>query len=98
MATLHIEHPVTDFGTWKAAFDRFAELRQKSGVREHRIQQPVDDTRYVVIDMDFQTVGEAERFLDFLRTTVWAAPGNAPALAGTPHAKILRPADAAAES
>ena len=23
MATLHIEHPVTDFGTWKAAFDRF---------------------------------------------------------------------------
>jgi hypothetical protein len=94
MATLHIEHPVTDFDTWKAAFDQFAELRQKSGVREHRVQQPVDDASYVVIDLDFQTVGEAERFLDFLRTTVWAAPENAPALAGTPHTKILRPAGA----
>ena len=28
MATLHIEHPVTDFGTWQAAFDRFAQVRQ----------------------------------------------------------------------
>ena len=32
MATLHIEHPVTDFGTWQAAFDRFAQVRQESGV------------------------------------------------------------------
>jgi hypothetical protein len=95
MATLHIEHPVTDFGTWKAAFDRFAELREKSGVRGHRIQQPVDDARYVVIDLDFQTPGEAEKFLDFLRTKVWASPENAPALAGTPQARILEPAGAA---
>jgi hypothetical protein len=25
----------------------------------------------VVVDLDFQTVGEAEEFLDFLRTRVW---------------------------
>jgi hypothetical protein len=30
MATLRIEHPISDFGTWKAAFDRFAEARAKS--------------------------------------------------------------------
>jgi hypothetical protein len=96
MATLHIEHPITDFGTWKAAFERFAELRESSGVRGHRIQQPVDDPCYVVIDLDFQTADEAEKFLDFLRAKVWASPENAPALAGTPHAKILRPAGSAA--
>jgi hypothetical protein len=45
MTTLHIEHPVTDFGAWKAAFDRFAEAREKSGVRSHRILRPVDNTR-----------------------------------------------------
>jgi hypothetical protein len=28
MATLRIEHPITDFETWKAAFDRFAEARE----------------------------------------------------------------------
>jgi len=91
MATLHIEHPVTDFGTWKAAFDRFADLREKSGVRGHHIQQPVGDDHYVVIDLDFQTSGEAEQFLDFLRTKVWTSLENAPALAGAPVAKILQP-------
>ena len=95
MATLHIEHPITDFGTWKAAFDRFAEARENSGVRGHRILRPVDDTRYVVVDLDFQTVGEAEEFLDFLRTSVWTSAQNAPALAGTPQTRILELADAA---
>jgi hypothetical protein len=95
MATLHIEHPVTDFGTWKAAFDRFAELRERSGVCGHRIQQLVDDAHYVVVDLDFETPGEAEKFLDFLRAKVWVSSENAPALAGTPQAKILQPAGAA---
>ena len=70
MATLHIEHPITDFGTWKAAFDRFAEAREKSGVRGHRILRPVDDAHYVVIDLDFQTASEAEKFLGFLQTAL----------------------------
>jgi hypothetical protein len=83
MVTLHIEHPITDFGTWKAAFDRFAEARENSGVCGHRILRPVDDARYVVIDLDFQTVSEAEKFLDFLRTRVWTSTQNAPARAGT---------------
>jgi hypothetical protein len=96
MTTLHIEHPITDFGTWKAAFDRFAEARERSGVRGHRIQQPVDDPCYVVIDLDFRSAGEAERFLDFLQTKVWTSPENAPGLAGPPHAKILEPVAPAA--
>ncbi len=92
MATLHIEHPVTDFGTWKAAFDRFAAVRERSGVRGHRIQCPVDDPHFVVIDLDFQTVGQAQEFLDFLRAKVWTSTENAPALAGTPRTRILQPA------
>ena len=95
MTTLHIEHPITDFGTWKAAFDRFAGAREKSGVRSHRILRPVDDTHYVIVELDFHTVGEAEQFLDFLQSRVWASTQNAPALAGTPQARILEPADAA---
>ena len=91
MATLHIEHPITDFGTWKAAFDRFAEARMSSGVRGHRILRPVDDAHYVVIDLDFPTAVQAERFLGFLQTKVWTSADNAPALAGTPQARILEP-------
>ena len=89
MPTLHIEHAVSGFATWKAAFDRFEEFRQQSGVLHERIQQPVDDPKYVVVDLDFESVDEAQRFLKFLRTTVWSSPENAPALVGTPRAEVL---------
>ena len=89
MVTLHIEHPITDFATWRSAFDRFAEIRTRAGVRDHRVQQPVDDPHHVVVDLDFATAAEAERFLAFLRSEVWGSPQNAPALAGAPQAMVL---------
>jgi hypothetical protein len=89
MATLHIEHPITDLDTWIAAFDRFAEARRHAGVRSHRVQQPVDDANYVAIDLDFDTTEAAEAFLGFLDTKVWANPDNSPALAGTPQTRIF---------
>lgn len=95
MPTLHIEHPITDFAVWKSAFDRFAPMRKEAGVRRHRIQRPVDDPAYVVVDLDFDAAGQAERFLGFLRTRVWSSPENAPALAGTPHTLILETAEEA---
>ena len=51
----------------------------------------MDDPCYVVIDLDFGTADEAEKFLDLLQTKVWTSPENAPGLAGTPHAKVLEP-------
>ena len=89
MPTLHIEHPITDFETWFDAFGRFADARRDAGVRSHRIQQPVDDPQFIVVDLDFETTEQAEGFLSFLRTKVWAIPENAPALAGEPRAVIL---------
>jgi hypothetical protein len=35
LATLHVEHPITDFAAWKAAFDRFADKRADAGVTAH---------------------------------------------------------------
>lgn len=92
MATLHIEHRITDFDTWSTAFNRFADARRNAGVRGHRVQRPVDDPAYVVIDLDFDTADEASAFLGFLNTKVWAIPENAPALAGAPETMILEPA------
>lgn len=89
MATLHIEHPVTDFETWAEAFGRFGEARRQAGVRAFRVQRPVDDERYVVVDLDFDDVGPAESFLRFLTTNVWSNSANAPALAGEPQTRIL---------
>ena len=92
MATLHIEHPISDFDTWNAAFARFAAARRQAGVRDQRVLRPVGDPAYVVVDLDFDTVGEAERFLGFLRANVWAVADNSPALAGEPQTRILEAA------
>ena len=90
MAILHIEHPITDFGTWRAAFDRFEAARADGGVVAARIYRPVDDDKYVLIDLDFATVDQAQQFQQFLHTRVWSTPDNAPALAGAPATRILR--------
>ena len=89
MPTLHIEHRITDFDTWSTAFNRFADVRRNAGVRGHRVQRPVDDPTYVVIDFDFATADDASAFLSFLNAKVWAIRENAPALAGTPETMIL---------
>ena len=91
MPTLHIEHPITDLATWRTAFDRFAGRRRDGGVQEERVQQPVDDDHYVVIDLDFPTLEQAQGFLQVLETTVWASRDASPALAGRPVTRILEP-------
>ena len=96
MATLHIEHPITDFGTWRTAFARFRTARTDGGVLTTRIYRPVDDDKYVLIDLDFTTVDQAEEFEEFLRTRVWSTPDDAPALAGTPVTRVLRAEHASA--
>jgi hypothetical protein len=40
----------------RAAFNRLEEARRNAGVQAQRIQRPVDDERYVVVDLDFETV------------------------------------------
>ena len=93
MATLHIEHAITDLTTWRAAFDRFAEHRTAAGVVAHRITQPVDDDHYVVLQLDFTSTERAVAFRGFLETQVWSTPANSPGLAGSPRAVVLDAVD-----
>ncbi len=89
MITLHIEHPVSDLPTWQAAFGRLVERRREGGVCGERVQHPVDDDHHVLIELDFPTREQAQRFLVFLETTVWASRESSPALAGTPRTRLL---------
>ena len=50
MATLHIEHPISDLQTWLGAFNKSEEARKKAGVRSQRVHQPVDDDIHVTLD------------------------------------------------
>jgi hypothetical protein len=95
LATLHIEHPITDLRTWLGAFARFGEVRQKAGVRAQRVRKPVDDDRYIYVDLDFDSIEQAVAFQEFLETNVWASRDASPALGGTPRARVLTDVDTA---
>src|SRR3954454_12469541 len=79
MTTLRLEHAITDFATWKGAFDADPVDRPGNGVRAHRIHRPVDDPAYVLVDLDFDSVDAARAFEDALRR-LWAARTATPAL------------------
>jgi hypothetical protein len=85
---LQIEHPVRDFETWRAVFDRNSVRRADGGVRGYRIYRPVDDPSYVAIDLDFDGRGEAEAFKLGLEE-LWRSPQAAPVLGGTPRTRIV---------
>ena len=89
MFTLQIEHAVKDFDTWKAAFDRDPADRAGSGVVGHRIGRPVEDDRYIVVELDFERRDQAEDFLGKLRENVWNSPDVAPALSGSPQTRVI---------
>jgi hypothetical protein len=89
MATLHIEHAISDLDTWLGAFGRFAEARTNAGVKAERVHQPVDDDRYIYVELDFDETEQAEGFKNFLEARVWSNPDASPALEGTPRARVL---------
>ncbi len=70
MYVLHIEHPVPSFEGWKKAFDSDPVGRVKLGVRRFRISRAVDDPIYVMIDLEFDTLKQAETLLAAMQV-VW---------------------------
>jgi hypothetical protein len=96
VATLHIEHPITDLSVWLEAFATFEDARANAGVRSHAIHQPVDDANYIYIRLEFDTVEQATRFKHFLETNVWSSRDASPGLGGMPRARVLTEVDPAA--
>jgi len=71
MPILRIEHQVPDFEGWKRAFDSDPAGREQSGVRRYQILRSMDDPNYVMIDLAFESKGEAEGLLAKMRE-VWS--------------------------
>lgn len=93
MPILRIEHPTRDFGTWKVAFDRDPAARSKSGVQRYAIYQPVDNPQYVLIDLEFGAVAQAEQFLVSMKQ-IWSSGAAGAALGGAPRTQILETMEA----
>jgi hypothetical protein len=75
MTTLRIEHPVSDFSTWKRVFDGDPVGRRQHGVRRYRVLRAVDDANHVMIDLEFDSEVQAEAFVAIMRG-IWGSPGH----------------------
>jgi hypothetical protein len=75
MPTLRIQHRVPTFDAWKQAFASDPVDRKGAGVRRYRILRPVDDPNFVMIDLDLDTLDEAEALLQKLRR-LWSGAGQ----------------------
>jgi len=73
---LRIQHVVPDFNNWKRAFDGDPMDRKGSGVRRYHVFRAVEDQNLVMIDLELNTMAEAERMLERLGQ-LWAGPGLA---------------------
>ncbi len=88
MPVVQLEHPVRDFQTWKATFDRDPVDRKGSGVRSYQIYRPTDDPNFVAVDLEFDNVGEAEAFKVAL-LELWRSPQAMSALSGAPRVRVV---------
>ena len=86
MYVLRIEHPVPDYQGWKRAFDSDPVGRQRMGVRRYQVSRAVDDANFVLIDLDFDTVSQAEALLAAMRAVWSRVEGN---IIVSPKARIV---------
>jgi hypothetical protein len=87
MHILQIEHGVRDFDAWKKSFDSDPVGREAGGVRSYRVLRPTDDPNRAIVELEFDSSGEAEAFLAKLRE-LWGQVGTELGLE-SPHARIL---------
>jgi hypothetical protein len=85
---LQIEHAIGDFDVWKRAFDADPVRRAESGVRRYRVFRPIDDPKYIKVDLEFNSSSEAQAFRAALQD-LWGSGRAAPALVGSPQARIV---------
>lgn len=91
MILLHIEHSTPNFAEWKASFDNFAALRQQSGARRYRIERPIDNPNFAMIELEFDNVRDAQSLLAAVQQ-VWQRVGGT--LINDPHWRICEVAEA----
>lgn len=87
MPTLQIDHRVSSYDQWKEVFDSDPLGRASAGVRSYRLARLAEDSNHVVVDLEFETVDEAEAFAKQLRA-MWAEAGPRLGLEG-PTARVL---------
>ena len=62
MPYLLVRHKVTDFSTWKAAYDAHLTARQKAGLKQEHLLRSIDDPNEVILLFEAEDVQKAQEF------------------------------------
>jgi hypothetical protein len=87
MFILQIEHEVFNFEGWRKAFSNDPVDRKKAGVKRYHIFQRADNPNFVVIDLEFDDLTEAENTLASLKILWGNITGK---IMMNPHTRILK--------
>ncbi|NKB48826.1 MAG: cyclase [Alphaproteobacteria bacterium] len=63
MVRLYVRHPVSDYSTWRSAYDSTVAFRTDMKVIGQAVYQAVDDPNDVTVWHDFETREAAEEFV-----------------------------------
>ena len=88
MVILRVQHAVLNFDGWLRAFHADPVDRKGSGVVRYSVHRSATDPLFVAIDLELQTVSEAEQLHAKLRG-LWQGPGGA--VMRNPEAWIFEP-------
>ncbi len=67
MPTLQIEHDIPNYDGWKKEFDSDPINRKQSGVKRYRIYKPFNDSRSVIVELDFDDINNLYTTLQALQ-------------------------------
>jgi hypothetical protein len=67
MIRMMVRHDVTDYGTWRKAYDDFDEERAGMGVRGDGVYRAVDNPNNVTAYHDFDSIEAAQSFASSAR-------------------------------
>jgi hypothetical protein len=76
MPVLRVQHAVPNYENWKRAFESDPMDRKAAGVRRYHVFRSIEDQNLVMIDLELDTIAEAETLLARLHQ-LWAGPGGA---------------------
>ena len=90
MIVLQIEHLVPDYNGWKKAFDGDPVNRKHPGVKRYRIFRQVGNQNYVILELEFDSLPEAEALLTALQKLWGQVEGK---VMMSPQARIVETAE-----
>lgn len=62
MATMSVRHTVSDYRTWRKAYDDFAPVQKAKGVTAQAVYQAHDNPNDVTVAHEFASVAAAQAF------------------------------------